>query len=557
MALHDFVPAWLNFSTPQSAKSAAASLDKHADPRHHHREARPAVNRRRHNSSDGFFNCGPLRAPAGDGWQEPSLLRHDSVDSGVAKGGHGGLAGGPSWKEAPSWQGGPRGGQEGPHHQGQRHPKRGVGDRDRQGPHRQRNGNFHPRKGSAAYQDKFPAEEGKDSKEDKLKFVDEDFPSLNPEASGKPVLQVKAVAPHAGVWENPPSGKQMVSKMLVIKKVSKDDPSPAFTAGFASAGSQSTNGNKAPVIASSSVYKNLVPKPVVTKSGQWKPGSREISKPGLHLINSSREISKPGLHMNNSSRDNVFTSSVSAAKPSPPPSITREPSSTTPPIDITPSSRLKLMRRGPDRKSEFLRALKDEGERGEGERGGDLTTSSSSPGTPGDGETEGSTPEPKAYGEEDLCHQNEEELCHQNGLAHSLSDSDKNGLAHSLCDSDKNGLAHSLSDSDTEHLSSSLEAEHRLLKAMGWQEHPENDDNFLPLTEDELREFQTKTEQLKRRCEPRNGAVLPRARGVTLHFTPWQGVAEDPVDEGSESETSSSQTSDDDNDDHRHRSIRT
>lgn len=36
----------------------------------------------------------------------------------------------------------------------------------------------------------------------------------------------------------------------------------------------------------------------------------------------------------------------------------------------------------------------------------------------------------------------------------------------------------------------------RLLKAMGWQEYPENDDNFLPLTEDELKEFQVKTEQV-------------------------------------------------------------
>lgn len=47
----------------------------------------------------------------------------------------------------------------------------------------------------------------------------------------------------------------------------------------------------------------------------------------------------------------------------------------------------------------------------------------------------------------------------------------------------------------------------------------------------------------------RNG-VLPRARGVTLHFTPWRSVAEAHVEEGSESETSSSssssQTSDDD-----------
>lgn len=53
----------------------------------------------------------------------------------------------------------------------------------------------------------------------------------------------------------------------------------------------------------------------------------------------------------------------------------QQPSSTTPPIDIAPS-RLKLMRRGPDRKSEFLRALKDEGT-------GELTTSSS-PGTSGE-----------------------------------------------------------------------------------------------------------------------------------------------------------------------------
>lgn len=50
--------------------------------------------------------------------------------------------------------------------------------------------------------------------------------------------------------------------MLVIKKVSKEDPSTAFSAGFATASALPTNGNKAP-IAGSSVYKNLVPKPAV------------------------------------------------------------------------------------------------------------------------------------------------------------------------------------------------------------------------------------------------------------------------------------------------------
>ncbi|XP_029498884.1 vasculin-like protein 1 isoform X1 [Oncorhynchus nerka] len=487
MAQHDFVPAWLNFSTPQPAKSPAASLEKHGDP-HHHRNSRAAVSRRRHNSSDGFFNNGPLHAPAGDGWQQPSLLlRHDSVDSGVAKGGHGGLAGGSCWKEAhPTWHGAPRAAQDRHHHLGRQPKRHGTGGGDRQGGHRQRNGNFHPRKSAPGtlYQDKFPNDEH--SREDNLKFVEEDFPSLNPETTGKPGNQMRPVAPHAGVWENPPSGKQMVSKMLVIKKVSKEDPGcTVFSTGFASSGAPPINGSKAlPTITSSthSVYKNLVPKSamVPTKPPQWKPSGRDSTKPGLHL----------------SGRDSVFTSPVSAAKPATQlhshNTPKERPFSTTPPIDITSSSRLKLMRRGPDRKSDFLRTLKDEVT-------GDLT-SSSSPGTPGEGES--STPEPKAYSQG---------VCNENGLSHSLSDS------------------------DTDHLSSSLEAEHRLLKAMGWQEYPENDDSFLPLTQEELREFQTKTEHLKR-----NG-IIP------LHFTHWRCVAEAHLekDEGSESETSS-QTSDDD-----------
>ncbi|XP_012687765.1 vasculin-like protein 1 isoform X2 [Clupea harengus] len=430
MAQHDFVPAWLNFSTPQPAKSPAANLEKHGEhlPRGDHR---PGGSRRRHNSSDGFFNNDPLRAPAGDGWQQPSLLRHDSVDSGVAKGSGGGLGSGQSWKETPGW----------PHHHQGRHGKRGGGgERERPGGvHRLRNGNFHPARKGGPYQDRYSDEE---RNEDKLKFVEEDFPSLNPETTGKPVSQARAVGTPAGVWENPPSANKQVSKMLVIKKVSKEDPSAAFSAGFASAGPLPTNGTKVS-ISGPSVYKNLLPKPATAPS-------------------------KP-------------------------------PSSTTPPMDITPP-RLKLMRRSTDRKSEFLRGLKDE-------RNGDVG-GNHSPGVPTEGE--GSTPEAKEYGE-----------------------------GH------ENGISHSLSDSDTEHLSSSLEAEHRLLKAMGWQEHPENDDNFLPLTEDELKEFQAKTEQLKKNGLGRNG-MLVRPRGVAMPMA-WRSPVEPGLEEeGSESETSSScQTSDD------------
>ncbi|KAL4660081.1 vasculin-like protein 1 isoform X1 [Arapaima gigas] len=494
MAQHDFVPAWLNFSTPQPAKCPTANFER---PTEHlaRGDGRPSVSRRRHNSSDGFFNNGPLRAPAGDGWQQPSLLRHDSVDSAVSKGSQGGLAGGPGWKEPSGWHTAPRGGEvplQHHHHNTGRHQKRGGDrDRERQGGHRQRNCIFHPRKGGP-FQDKFSAEERRDSKEDRLKFVEEDFPSLNPETTGKPVSQTRAVAAPAGVWENPPSAKQVVSKMLVIKKVSKEDPCAAFSAGFASTGPLSANSNKVP-ISGPSVYKNLVPKSAAaaaSKTGPWKSNGRE-PKSTLHF----------------SGRDSAFVSPVSVTKPqtpvSAPPQVAPKelPSSTTPPMDITPP-RLKLMRRGPDRKSDFLRALKDG-------RNGELSTCGS-PGTPG--EVRGNTPESREYGES---------VCHENGISHSPSDSD----------------------TDHQLLSSSLEAEHRLLKAMGWQEYPENDDNFLPLTEDELKEFRTKTEQLKKNGFRRNG-VLFKTRGVTLQFTPWRNTVDVDADEGSE--TSSSQTSDDD-----------
>lgn len=48
--------------------------------------------------------------------------------------------------------------------------------------------------------------------------------------------------------------------MLVIKKVSKEDPAAAFSAAFTSPVSHLANGNKATTIVPS-VYKNLVPKP--------------------------------------------------------------------------------------------------------------------------------------------------------------------------------------------------------------------------------------------------------------------------------------------------------
>ena len=162
MAQHDFVPAWLNFSTPQSAKSPTATFEKHGEhlPRG---DGRFGVSRRRHNSSDGFFNNGPLRT-TGDSWHQPSLFRHDSVDSGVSKGAYAGITGNLS-----GWHGSSRG------HDGM-NQRSGGGT----GIHRHWNGSFHSRKG-CAFQEKPPTdirEEKKEDKVEKLQFEEEDFVSI-------------------------------------------------------------------------------------------------------------------------------------------------------------------------------------------------------------------------------------------------------------------------------------------------------------------------------------------------------------------------------------------
>lgn len=469
MAQHDFVPAWLNFSKPLPTKSPGDSLERHGE-RLSRGDARSGVSRRRrHNSSDGFFNNDILRAPAGNGWQQPALMRHDSVDLGVARGVQTGSAsgtGGPGWKETPSWHSGPWG-QGGPlpgHH-----PKRNGKDRERErrGAFHQRNGNLHPRK-------------GEEQLENKLKFVEEDFPSLNPEM--KPVGQMQAVGTPTGAWENPPSTKQTRSKMLVIKKVSKEDSSASFSNGFANTGSYPTNCTVKVPLGGPSVFRNLGPKPATgpVKTGPWNPNGRETRSSLMF-----------------SSRDSAFPSPASVTKPPTPvntPTLfafNEPPSSVTPHLDAGPSHP-RPIRRSTDRKSEFLRGLKD----------------SDSPPVPG----EGLTPEPKDY----------------------------EGLG--------NGISLSLSDSDRDHLSSSLEEEHRLLKAMGWQEHPENDDNFLPLTEEELKEFQAKTEQLKRNGWRQNDVrVVLKPREAPLPLS-WRDPVDTDMDQGSDSDTSSSQTSDDDAD---------
>ncbi|XP_060685837.1 vasculin-like protein 1 isoform X2 [Hemiscyllium ocellatum] len=473
MAQHDFVPAWLNFPTSQTSNKSSSTTEKHSD--HFARgDGRFGITRRRHNSSDGFFSNGLLRA-AGDGWYQPSLLRHDSVDSGVSKGVQVSLFGNQVCKENASW-----------HNTNRGHDS--VNQRSSSNSHRHWNGNFHNRKNSG-FQDKPPAEvkdEKKDEKDEKLQFEEEDFPSLNPDAEKQP-SQSRPVSTPAGVWENPPSAKQPVSKMLVIKKVLKEEP--IFSTSFCSSGNPFSNSNKN--TANPSVYKNLIPKPATppTKPGPWKSVARE-NKPGLLY----------------SGQDSAITSPVAMIKPSVQSTSSchispkETPSSTTPPIEISTNRLMKLTRVKSDKKSEFLKTLKDD-------RNDEISEHTDF---------------------------NKLEDCVRN-----IPETNENGKA--------NGHQHSLSfcGPEKDYLSSSLEAEHRLLKAMGWQEYSENDDNFLPLTEDELREFQAKTEQLKKNGFRKNGFQL-KNRCTALHFTDWRGFFNTGLHEASDSETSSSTNSDDD-----------
>ncbi|KAL6086622.1 hypothetical protein STEG23_023326, partial [Scotinomys teguina] len=275
-----FAGKWMELENILS-KSSTATLDKQGEhlPRG---EGRFGVSRRRHNSSDGFFNNGPLRT-TGDSWHQSSLFRHDSVDSGVSKGAYSGTIGNLS-----GWHGSSRG-------------HDGIGQRSggSTGSHRHWNGSFHSRKG-CAFQEKPPTEireEKKDDKVEKLQFEEEDFPSLKPEA-GKQNQPCRPIGTPSGVWENPPSAKQP-SKMLVIKKVSKEDPAAAFSAAFTSSGSHHANGNKVSTMISS-VYKNLVPKPAPppSKPNAWKANRMEHKSGSL-----------------SSSRESAFTNPISVTKP--------------------------------------------------------------------------------------------------------------------------------------------------------------------------------------------------------------------------------------------------
>ncbi|XP_044519780.1 vasculin isoform X2 [Gracilinanus agilis] len=429
MAQHDFAPAWLNFPTPPSSTKSSLNFEKHSE-NFQWAENRYDVNRRRHNSSDGF-------------------------DSGIGRSNGGNFG----RKEKNGWRSHGRNGTENINHRGGYHG----------GSSRSRSSAFHSGKSQGLHENNVPDNETgkKEDKEERKQFEAEDFPSLNPEYEREP-NQNKSLA--AGVWEYPLNPKSRAPRMLVIKKGSTKD---LQISGFPAVGnlhSQPVKNGTGP-----SVYKGLVPKPAAppTKPTQWKSQTKENKVGTPYPHESTYSIGNFNAFKSTAKNFSVSTNSVKECNRS----------NSSSPVDKLNQPRLtKLTRMRTDKKSEFLKALKRD--RVEEEH-------------------------------EDGSHMGPEKIIRSSTFP------------------------------QADVLSSSLEAEHRLLKEMGWQEDSENDETCAPLTEDEMREFQVISEQLQKNGLRKNG-ILKNGLICDFKFGPWKNSTFKPTFENDDTETSSSDTSDDD-----------
>ncbi|XP_066233625.1 vasculin isoform X3 [Saccopteryx leptura] len=471
MAQHDFAPAWLNFPTPPSSTKSSLNFEKHSE-NFSWTENRYDVNRRRHNSSDGF-------------------------DSGIGRpnGGNFGR------KEKNGWRAHGRNGTENVNHRGGYH---GGGSRSR-------SSTFHSGKNQGLQENSVPDNEAgrREDKRERRQFEAEDFPSLNPEYEREP-NQNKSLA--AGVWEYPPNPKSRAPRMLVIKKGnSKDLQLSGFPAG-GSLQSQPVKNGTGP-----SVYKGLVPKPAAppTKPTQWKSQTKE-NKVGTSFSHESTY---------SVGNFNAFKSTAKNFSPSTPSAKECNRSNSSSPVDkLAQQPRLtKLTRMRTDKKSEFLKALKRDRVEEEQEDGGHA-------GSEKDEDSFNLHNSNSTHQERDINRNfDEDEIPQENGNASVISQQ----------------IMRSSTFPQMDVLSSSLEAEHRLLKEMGWQEDSENDETCAPLTEDEMREFQVISEQLQKNGLRKNG-ILKNGLVCDFKFGPWKNSTFRPTVETDDTETSSSDTSDDD-----------
>ncbi|XP_053787545.1 vasculin isoform X1 [Vidua chalybeata] len=346
----------------------------------------------------------------------------------------------------------------------------------------------------------------KEDKEVPNQFEAEDFPSLNPEYEREP-NQNKSLA--AGVWEYPLNPKSRSQRMLVIKKGRTKE---LRISGFPVVG----NLRSQPVRngTGTSVYKGLVPKPFTppAKPTQWKSQAKENKLGNAFPHESAYGV---GSFCPSKSTVKAFSVTQNSVK-----ECNRSNSSSC--VDKSGQPRLtKLTRMRTDKKSEFLKALKRDGVKEEHE-------DENHDGQEKDDESF-SLHNSNSHCERDINRNFENEIPQENGNASITPEQ----------------IIQSSAFPQANVLSSSLEAEHRLLKEMGWQEDSENDETCAPLTEDEMREFQVISEQLQKNGLRKNG-ILKNGLICNFKFSPWKNSTFKPALENEDSETSSSDTSDDD-----------
>ncbi|KAM9588169.1 vasculin isoform 2-T4 [Morphnus guianensis] len=444
--------------TEQLNSKSSLNFEKHSE-NFSWAENHYEANRRRHNSSDGF---------------DPNIGRPN--------GGH-------FWrKERNGWRSQGRNCTENINHRGGYH---GGGSRARASA-------FHCGKGHGLHENNVPGNEtGKnEDKEAPKQFKAEDFPSLNPEYEREP-NQNKSLA--AGVWGYPLNPKSRSQRMLVIKKGGTKE---LQISGFPVVGSLHSH----PVRngPGTSVYKGLVPKLVTppTKPTQWKSQAKE------------NKVGNPFPHGSAYGVGN-FSPFKSTAK--------CNWSNSSSPVDKVGQPRLtKLTRMRTDKKSEFLKALKQDRVEKEPE-------DKNHAGQKKDDESFNLRNSNSPHHEREINRNFENEIPQENGNASITSQQVIRSSGFPRADV----------------LSSSLEAEHRLLKEMGWQEDCENDETCAPLTEDEMREFRVISEQLQKNGLRKNG-ILKNGIICGFKFSPWKNSICKTTLENEDSETSSSDTSDDD-----------
>ncbi|NXM41560.1 GPBP1 protein, partial [Gymnorhina tibicen] len=428
---------------------------------------------------------------------EANRRRHNSSEGfdpniGRPNGGHFGR------KERNGWRSQGRNGPENINHRGGYH---GGGSRTR-------SSTFHCGKGQGLQENSVPDNETckKGDKEVPNQFEAEDFPSLNPEYEREP-NQNKSLA--AGVWVSWSASTDAATTSILSQNNTKE----LRISGFPVVGSLHSqpvrNGT------GSSVYKGLVPKPVTppAKPTQWKSQAKENKLGNAFPHESAYGVGSFSPFKSTVKAFAVTQNSVKECNRS----------SSSSPVDKSGQPRLtKLTRMRTDKKSEFLKALKrdrvkeeHEDENHDGQEKDDESFSLRNSNSP--------------HCERDINRNFENEIPQENGNA-SITPQQ---------------IIQSSAFPQANVLSSSLEAEHRLLKEMGWQEDSENDETCAPLTEDEMREFQVISEQLQKNGLRKNG-ILKNGLICNFKFSPWKNSTFKLALENEDSETSSSDTSDDD-----------